>query len=125
MAWAVADLGGPISVPVGAPTLGRVFDVTGEPIDGKDEVVTETRYPIHRAPPPLTEQTTQAEVFATGLKVIDLIAPFTRGGKTGVFGGAGVGKTIIIMEMINNIAVQYGGYSVFCGVGSARARAPS
>ncbi len=114
---AVADLGGPISVPVGAPTLGRVFDVTGEPIDGKDEVVTETRYPIHRAPPPLTEQTTQAEVFATGLKVIDLIAPFTRGGKTGVFGGAGVGKTIIIMEMINNIAVQYGGYSVFCGVG--------
>ena len=114
---AVADLGGPISVPVGAPTLGRVFDVTGEPIDGKDEVVTEQRYPIHRAPPPLTEQTTQAEVFATGLKVIDLIAPFTRGGKTGVFGGAGVGKTIIIMEMINNIAVQYGGYSVFCGVG--------
>ena len=113
----VADLGGPISVPVGAPTLGRVFDVTGEPIDGKGEVVTETRYPIHRAPPPLTEQTTQAEVFATGLKVIDLIAPFTRGGKTGVFGGAGVGKTVIIMEMINNIAVQYGGYSVFCGVG--------
>ncbi|MCY4113828.1 MAG: F0F1 ATP synthase subunit beta [Chloroflexi bacterium] len=113
----VADLGGPISVPVGAPTLGRVFDVTGEPIDGKGEVVTESRYPIHRAPPPLTEQTTQAEVFATGLKVIDLIAPFTRGGKTGVFGGAGVGKTVIIMEMINNIAVQYGGYSVFCGVG--------
>ena len=114
---AVADLGGPISVPVGAPTLGRVFDVTGEPIDGKGDVVTESRYPIHRAPPPLTEQTTQAEVFATGLKVIDLIAPFTRGGKTGVFGGAGVGKTVIIMEMINNIAVQYGGYSVFCGVG--------
>ncbi|MDE2990675.1 MAG: F0F1 ATP synthase subunit beta [Chloroflexota bacterium] len=113
----VADLGGPISVPVGAPTLGRVFDVTGEPIDGKGDVVTESRYPIHRAPPPLTEQTTQAEVFATGLKVIDLIAPFTRGGKTGVFGGAGVGKTVIIMEMINNIAVQYGGYSVFCGVG--------
>ena len=113
----VADLGGPISVPVGAPTLGRVFDVTGEPIDGKGDVDTETRYPIHRAPPPLTEQTTQAEVFATGLKVIDLIAPFTRGGKTGVFGGAGVGKTVIIMEMINNIAVQYGGYSVFCGVG--------
>ena len=113
----VADLGGPISVPVGAPTLGRVFDVTGEPIDGKGDVTTETRYPIHRAPPPLTEQTTQAEVFATGLKVIDLIAPFTRGGKTGVFGGAGVGKTVIIMEMINNIAVQYGGYSVFCGVG--------
>ncbi len=113
----VVDLGGPISVPVGAPTLGRVFDVTGEPIDGKGEVVTETRYPIHRAPPPLIEQTTQAEVFATGLKVIDLIAPFTRGGKTGVFGGAGVGKTVIIMEMINNIAVQYGGYSVFCGVG--------
>ncbi|MCY4110890.1 MAG: F0F1 ATP synthase subunit beta, partial [Chloroflexi bacterium] len=96
---------------------GRVFDAPGEPIDGKGDMVTETRHPIHRAPPPLTEQTTQAEVFATGLKVIDLIAPFTRGGKTGVFGGAGVGKTVIIMEMINNIAVQYGGYSVFCGVG--------
>ena len=113
----VSDMGGPISVPVGAETLGRVFDVTGEPIDGKGPVETETRYPIHRGAPPLTEQTTKAEVFATGLKVIDLIAPFTRGGKTGVFGGAGVGKTVIIMEMINNIAAQYGGYSVFCGVG--------
>jgi F-type H+-transporting ATPase subunit beta len=113
----VSDMGGPISVPVGADTLGRVFDVTGEPIDGKGPVETETRYPIHREAPPLTEQTTKAEVFATGLKVIDLIAPFTRGGKTGVFGGAGVGKTVIIMEMINNIAAQYGGYSVFCGVG--------
>ena len=114
---AVADLGSPISVPVGPATLGRVFDVTGEPIDGKGPVEAETRYPIHRAAPPLTDQTTKAEVFATGLKVIDLIAPFTRGGKTGVFGGAGVGKTVIIMEMINNIASQYGGYSVFCGVG--------
>ena len=114
---AVVDLDGPISMPVGANTLGRVFDVTGEPVDGKGAVESEQRYPIHRPAPSLTEQSTKAEIFATGLKVIDLIAPFTRGGKTGVFGGAGVGKTVIIMEMINNIAVQYGGYSVFCGVG--------
>ena len=113
----VKDLGGPISVPVGPNTLGRVFDVLGEPIDGKGPVETDERYPIHRAPPDFTDQSSSAEVFATGMKVVDLIAPFTRGGKTGVFGGAGVGKTVIIMEMINNVAVQYGGYSVFCGVG--------
>ena len=114
---AVRDTGGPISVPVGPETLGRVFDVTGEPVDGKGGVEVNNTYPIHRRPPAFTDQSTSAEVFATGLKVIDLIAPFTRGGKTGVFGGAGVGKTVIIMEMINNIAVQYGGYSIFCGVG--------
>ena len=108
---------GPIRVPVGSETLGRVFDVTGEPVDGKGPVEVNATYPIHRRPPAFTDQSTSAEVFATGLKVIDLIAPFTRGGKTGVFGGAGVGKTVIIMEMINNIAVQYGGYSIFCGVG--------
>ena len=113
----VLDTDGPIMMPVGPNTLGRVFDVIGEPIDGKGSVETETRYPIHRPAPGFTDQTTTAEVFATGLKVIDLIAPFTRGGKTGVFGGAGVGKTVIIMEMIHNVAVQYGGYSVFCGVG--------
>ncbi len=113
----VRDTGGPITMPVGEKTLGRVFDVTGRPVDGGEPVETELRYPIHRAPPSFTDQTTSAEVFATGLKVIDLIAPFTRGGKAGVFGGAGVGKTVIIMEMINNIATQYGGYSVFCGVG--------
>ena len=113
----VRDSGGPIRVPVGSETLGRVFDVTGEPVDGKGPVEVNATYPIHRRPPAFTDQSTSAEVFATGLKVIDLIAPFTRGGKTGVFGGAGVGKTVIIMEMINNIAVQYGGYSIFCGVG--------
>ena len=113
----VRDTDGPIRVPVGPETLGRVFDVTGEPVDGGGEVEINNTYPIHRRPPAFTDQSTTAEVFATGLKVIDLIAPFTRGGKTGVFGGAGVGKTVIIMEMINNIAVQYGGYSIFCGVG--------
>jgi F-type H+-transporting ATPase subunit beta len=114
---AVRDTGEPIQVPVGPETLGRVFDVTGEPVDGGGDVEVNKTYPIHRRPPAFTDQSTTAEVFATGLKVIDLIAPFTRGGKTGVFGGAGVGKTVIIMEMINNIAVQYGGYSIFCGVG--------
>jgi F-type H+-transporting ATPase subunit beta len=113
----VRDTGAPIQVPVGAETLGRVFDVVGEPVDGKGPVEASAYYPIHRAAPSFTDQSTTSEVFATGVKVIDLIAPFTRGGKTGVFGGAGVGKTIIIMEMINNIAVQYGGYSIFCGVG--------
>lgn len=113
----VHDTGAPIRVPVGSETLGRVFDVVGEPVDGKGPVEATASYPIHRAAPAFIDQSTTAEVFATGVKVIDLIAPFTRGGKTGVFGGAGVGKTIVIMEMINNIAVQYGGYSIFCGVG--------
>ncbi len=113
----VHDTGAPIRVPVGSETLGRVFDVVGEPVDGKGPVEATASYPIHRTAPAFIDQSTTAEVFATGVKVIDLIAPFTRGGKTGVFGGAGVGKTIVIMEMINNIAVQYGGYSIFCGVG--------
>ena len=114
---AVRDTGDPISVPVGKATLGRVFDVTGRPVDGGPPVEVEKTYPIHRPPPELEEQATSTEMFATGLKVVDLIAPFTRGGKTGVFGGAGVGKTVIIMELINNVAKSYGGYSVFCGVG--------
>ena len=114
---AVRDTGSPISVPVGEVTLGRVFDVTGRPVDGGPPVEVEKTYPIHRPPPELEDQATSTEMFATGLKVVDLIAPFTRGGKTGVFGAAGVGKTVIIMELINNVAKSYGGYSVFCGVG--------
>jgi len=114
---AVEDTGDAVLVPVGPETLGRVFDVTGKVVDGGEEVVAKKRYPIHRTAPTVEEQTTSTEMFATGLKVIDLIAPFTRGGKTGVFGGAGVGKTIMIMELINNVAKTYGGYSVFCGVG--------
>ncbi len=113
----VRDNGTPIMVPVGEETLGRVFDVTGRPVDGGPPVEGTKRYPIHRPPPELEEQSTSTEMFATGLKVVDLVAPFTRGGKTGVFGAAGVGKTVIIMELINNVAKSYGGYSVFCGVG--------
>jgi F-type H+/Na+-transporting ATPase subunit beta len=109
--------GGPISVPVGPTTLGRVFDVLGQPIDEKGPVDADTYYPIHRPSPPLVDQTTKTEVFETGLKVIDLIAPFTKGGKTGVFGGAGVGKTVTIAELIRNIAAVHSGYSVFAGVG--------
>jgi F-type H+-transporting ATPase subunit beta len=109
--------GAPIKVPVGPEILGRVFNVLGKPIDGKGEVVTELTYPIHRPAPELEEQSTRVEVFETGLKVIDLIAPFTRGGKTGIFGGAGVGKTIIIMELIRSIATVHKGNSVFSGVG--------
>ena len=111
------DLGGPISVPVGPATLGRVFNVLGEPIDGKGPVVTDVRYPIHRDAPAFDDQTTATEVFETGLKVIDLIAPFSKGGKVGVFGGAGVGKTVIIQELIRNVAEEHGGYSVFAGIG--------
>ena len=113
----VRDNGTPIMVPVGEETLGRVFDVTGRPVDGGPPVEGTKRYPIHRPPPALEDQSTSTEMFATGLKVVDLVAPFTRGGKTGVFGAAGVGKTVIIMELINNVAKSYGGYSVFCGVG--------
>jgi F-type H+-transporting ATPase subunit beta len=111
------DTGGPISVPVGPETLGRVFNVLGEPIDGKPAPKTEQRYPIHRAAPEFEELTTATEVFETGLKVIDLIAPFAKGGKVGIFGGAGVGKTVIIQELIRNVAQEHGGYSVFPGVG--------
>jgi len=111
------DTGEPIAVPVGPATLGRIFDVLGQPVDEKGPVNADERWPIHRPAPEFEEQSTEAEVFETGLKVIDLIAPFTRGGKTGVFGGAGVGKTVIIMELINNVAKQHSGVSVFAGVG--------
>jgi len=107
----------PITVPVGEGCLGRIFNVLGRPIDGLGEVKGDADYPIHRPPPPFTEQVTEPEFFETGLKVIDLIAPFTKGGKTGIFGGAGVGKTVIIMELIRSIATEHGGYSVFSGVG--------
>jgi len=111
------DTGAPIMVPVGECTLGRIFNVLGEPIDMLGEVKAEEYYPIHRPAPPFEEQVTEPEFLETGLKVIDLIAPFTRGGKTGVFGGAGVGKTVIIMELIRTFATVHKGYSVFSGVG--------
>jgi F-type H+-transporting ATPase subunit beta len=111
------DTGSPISVPVGEATLGRVFDVLGHAIDGKGEVKAKQTLPIHREPPAFEDMETEAQVFETGIKVIDLIAPFKRGGKVGVFGGAGVGKTVIIQELIRNIAQEHGGYSVFAGVG--------
>ncbi len=111
------DTGAPISVPVGRPVLGRLLDVLGNPIDGLGEIKSDKYYPIHRPAPPLVEQSTQVEQLETGLKVIDLLVPFMKGGKIGMFGGAGVGKTVIVMELINNIAKQHGGISVFCGVG--------
>jgi F-type H+-transporting ATPase subunit beta len=111
------DTGAPITVPVGETTLGRVFDVLGHPIDGKGAVKAKQSLPIHREPPSFQDMETEAQVFETGIKVIDLIAPFKRGGKVGVFGGAGVGKTVIIQELIRNIAAEHGGYSVFAGVG--------
>jgi F-type H+-transporting ATPase subunit beta len=113
----VTDLGEPISVPVGKQTLGRVLGVLGEPVDGRGPVETDQRLPIHREPPPLVELSTESEMFETGIKVVDLLEPYTKGGKTGLFGGAGVGKTVIIMELINNVALQHGGFSVFAGVG--------
>ena len=109
--------GNPIMVPVGPQTLGRVFNVLGRPVDGLGDVEVDQRYPIHRPAPPFSEQSTRVEVFETGIKVIDLIAPFTRGGKTGIFGGAGVGKTVIITELIRSIATVHQGNSVFAGVG--------
>lgn len=109
--------GRPISVPVGPATLGRLFNVVGDPIDGKGPVNAEITYPIHRPSPAFDEQSTQAEIFETGVKVVDLIAPFTRGGKTGIFGGAGTGKTVILQELIHNVAEYHSGYSVFAGVG--------
>ncbi len=111
------DLGAPISVPVGRETLGRLFNVFGEPLDGLGEVKAKQKYPIHRPPPPLEEQETTPQMLETGLKVMDLVTPFTRGGKVGAYGGAGVGKTVIIMELIRNIATEHGGFSVFAGVG--------
>jgi len=113
----VTDTGGPISVPVGEGVMGRVFDVTGNPVDERGPVEAEKFYPIHRPPPPLVDQSTSPQVLPTGIKVIDLICPFLKGGKVGAFGGAGVGKTVVIMELINNIAKLHGGVSVFAGVG--------
>ena len=111
------DTGAPISCPVGRPTLGRLVDVLGEPIDGKGPIPTDVRYPIHRPAPALVDQATKTEQLETGIKVIDLLVPFLKGGKIGMFGGAGVGKTVVVMELINNIAKQHGGISVFAGVG--------
>ncbi len=111
------DLGEPITVPVGPQTLGRVLNVLGEPVDKKGPVETEKRYPIHRAAPSLEDQSTELEMLETGIKVIDLLEPYLRGGKIGLFGGAGVGKTVIIMELIKNIATEHSGVSVFAGVG--------
>ena len=113
----VVDTGSPISVPVGEGVLGRIFNVTGDTVDGRGSVEHEKKYPIHRPAPPLTEQDTKANILETGIKVIDLICPFIKGGKVGAFGGAGVGKTVVIMELINNIAKTHGGYSLFAGVG--------
>jgi F-type H+/Na+-transporting ATPase subunit beta len=113
----VTDSGAPISVPVGEGVMGRVFDVTGTPVDDRGPIQAEKYYPIHRQPPPLVDQSTSPQVLATGIKVIDLICPFFKGGKVGAFGGAGVGKTVVIMELINNIAKLHGGVSVFAGVG--------
>lgn len=113
----VTDTGAPISVPVGESVLGRMFDVVGNPIDGKGEVESEEDWSIHRDPPAFKEQSTKTEVFETGIKVIDLLVPFIKGGKVGLFGGAGVGKTVLIQELIRNIAAEHGGYSCFAGVG--------
>ena len=113
----VRNTGAPISVPVGPSSLGRIFNALGQAVDNKGEAKSNIKYPIHRPAPAFDEQTTRTEVFETGIKVIDLIAPFTKGGKTGVFGGAGVGKTVIITELIRSIAAEHGGYSVFAGVG--------
>jgi F-type H+/Na+-transporting ATPase subunit beta len=112
-----ADTGGPISVPVGPETLGRIINVVGEPVDERGPVNAKKTYPIHRPAPAFVDQSTEAQVLITGIKVVDLLAPYARGGKIGLFGGAGVGKTVIIMELINNIAKAHGGYSVFAGVG--------
>src|SRR5258706_5955649 len=115
--YEVVDSGAPISMPVGEGVMGRVFDVTGNPVDERGPVTAEKYYPIHRPAPPLVDQSTSPQVLTTGIKVIDLICPFLKGGKVGAFGGAGVGKTVVIMELINNIAKLHGGVSVFAGVG--------
>ncbi len=113
----VQNTGAPISIPVGRETLGRLINVLGEPVDGLGELKTKKSYPIHRPAPSLDEQDTKTEVLETGIKVVDLLEPYSKGGKVGLFGGAGVGKTVIIMELINNIALHHGGFSVFAGVG--------
>src|ERR671916_1125324 len=111
------DTGGPITMPVGESTLGRVLNVIGQPVDNLGPVHSEQRYPIHRHAPLLAEQSTELQMFETGIKVVDLVQPFLRGGKIGLFGGAGVGKTVLIMELINNVAKAHSGFSVFAGVG--------
>ena len=111
------DTGASVTVPVGKGTLGRVFNLLGDPVDGRGDVVTEERWPIHRAPPEMEDLSAKTEIFETGIKVIDLLTPFVRGGKAGLFGGAGLGKTVILTELIARIASAHGGYSVFAGVG--------
>jgi F-type H+-transporting ATPase subunit beta len=113
----VTDTDSPIMIPVGPQTLGRIMNVIGEPVDERGPILGEMKLPIHREAPPFVDQSTETEILITGIKVIDLLTPYSRGGKTGLFGGAGVGKTVLIMEMINNIAKAHGGYSVFAGVG--------
>jgi len=113
----VTDTGGPIRIPVGSDTLGRIMNIIGEPVDKQGPLTSETMYPIHRHAPALEEQETKVQMLETGIKVVDLLEPYTKGGKTGLFGGAGVGKTVIIMELIRNIAQEHGGISVFAGVG--------
>ena len=116
------DTGDAIKVPVGRAALGRIMNVVGEPVDEKGPIETGTTYPIHRPSPAFTEQNTTVEAFETGIKVVDLLAPYSKGGKIGLFGGAGVGKTVIIMELIHNIAIEHGGFSVFGGVGERTRR---
>src|SRR5258708_7656900 len=113
----VSDTGAPIAMPVGPEVLGRILNVIGEPVDGGGPVGAKRTAPIHRAPPPYVDQSTKVEVFETGIKVIDLLAPYRKGGKIGLFGGAGVGKTVLILELINNVAKAHGGVSCFAGVG--------
>jgi len=113
----VSDLGAPISIPVGPETLGRIMNVVGDAIDERGPIKTKVKWPIHRDPPTFNDQSTEAEVLVTGIKVVDLLAPYAKGGKIGLFGGAGVGKTVFIMELINNVAKSHGGFSVFAGVG--------
>src|SRR6185295_3198587 len=115
--YEVTDTGAPISMPVGETVMGRVFDVTGAAVDEQGPLKPDKYLPIHRLPPPLVDQSTSPQVLTTGIKVIDLICPFLKGGKVGAFGGAGIGKTVVIMELINNIAKLHGGVSVFAGVG--------
>ena len=113
----VLDTGKPITVPVGPETLGRILNVIGEPIDNRGPLKTKLNSEIHKAAPDFIDQSTETEILVTGIKVVDLLAPYSKGGKIGLFGGAGVGKTVLIMELINNIAKGHGGYSVFAGVG--------
>ena len=116
-AMTVVDTGGPVSVPVGKQALGRVFNLLGDPIDGRGPITTDERWPIHRDPPSFDDLSPKTELFETGIKVIDLLTPFVRGGKIGLFGGAGLGKTVILTELIARIASVHSGYSVFAGVG--------